>query len=97
LVEKLNDAGVPCGPINDIKGGFDNPQTEFLRMQMPAPHDELGDVQLIRSPINMSLHAHPDSFHHAAPDPGEHSRDVLASFEIDEARIDSLLKEGAIA
>ncbi len=97
LVEKLNDAGVPCGPINDIKEGFDNPQTEFLRMQMPAPHDELGDVQLIRSPINMSLHAHPDSFHHAAPDPGEHSRDVLASFEIDEARIDSLLKEGAIA
>ncbi|MBN84153.1 MAG: formyl-CoA transferase [Gammaproteobacteria bacterium] len=97
LVEKLNDAGVPCGPINDIKEGFDNPQTEFLRMQVPAPHSDLGDVQLIRSPINLSRHAHPEAFHHAAPDPGEHSRDVLASFEIDEARIKSLVEEGAIA
>ena len=97
LVEKLNDAGVPCGPINDIKEGFDNPQTEFLRMQVPAPHADLGDVQLIRSPINLSRHAHPEAFHHAAPDPGEHSRDVLASFEIDEARIKSLVEEGAIA
>ena len=97
LVEKLNDAGVPCGPINDIKEGFDNPQTEFLRMQVPAPHADLGDVQLIRSPINLSRHAHPEAFHHAAPDPGQHSRDVLASFEIDEARIKSLVEAGAIA
>jgi crotonobetainyl-CoA:carnitine CoA-transferase CaiB-like acyl-CoA transferase len=97
LVEKLNDAGVPCGPINDIKEGFDNPQTEFLRMQVPAPHADLGDVQLIRSPINLSSHAHPEAFHHAAPDPGEHSREVLASFEIDEARIKSLVEEGAVA
>ena len=97
LVEKLNDAGVPCGPINDIKEGFENPQTEFLRMQVPAPHADLGDVQLIRSPINLSRHAHPEAFHHAAPDPGEHSRDVLASFGIDEARIKSLVEAGAIA
>ena len=97
LVERLNDAGVPCGPINDIKEGFDNPQSEFLRMQVPAHHADLGDVQLIWSPINMSRHAHPEAFHHAAPDPGEHSRDVLASFEIDEARITSLVEEGAIA
>ena len=96
-VEKLNDAGVPCGPINDIKEGFENPQTEFLRMQVPAPHAALGDVQLIRSPINLSRHAHPEAFHHAAPDPGEHSRDVLASFGIDEARIKSLVEGGAIA
>ncbi|HIC35942.1 MAG TPA: CoA transferase [Gammaproteobacteria bacterium] len=97
LVEKLNDAGVPCGPINDIKEGFDNPQAEFLRMQVPAPHADLGDVQLIRSPINLSSHAHPQAFHHAAPDPGEHSRDVLASFDIDETRIKSLVEEGAVA
>jgi len=97
LVEKLNAAGVPCGPINDIKEGFDNPQTEFLRMQVPAPHPDLGDVQLIRSPINLSLHTHPEAFDRAAPDPGQDSREVLASFEIDGARIESLVEEGAIA
>ena len=97
LVEKLNAAGVPCGPINDIKEGFDNPQAEFLRMQVPAPHPDLGDVQLIRSPINLSLHTHPEAFDRAAPDPGQDSREVLASFEIDGARIESLVEEGAIA
>ena len=97
LVEKLNAAGVPCGPINDIKEGFDNPQAEFLRMQVPAPHPDLGDVQLIRSPINLSLHTHPEAFDRAAPDPGQDSRAVLASFEIDGARIESLVEEGAIA
>ena len=97
LVEKLNAAGVPCGPINDIKEGFDNPQTEFLRMQVPAPHPDLGDVQLIRSPINLSRHTHPEAFDRAAPDPGQDSRAVLASFEIDGARIESLVEEGAIA
>ena len=97
LVEKLNAAGVPCGPINDIKEGFDNPQAEFLGMQVPAPHPDLGDVQLIRSPINLSLHTHPEAFDRAAPDPGQDSRDVLASFEIDGSRIESLVEEGAIA
>ena len=97
LVEKLNDAGVPCGPINDIGEGFDNPQAEFLRMQLPAPHPDLGEVHLIRSPINLSRHRHPEAFDRAAPDPGEHSREVLASFEIDGARIESLVEEGTIA
>ncbi|MCY4058743.1 MAG: CoA transferase, partial [Gammaproteobacteria bacterium] len=27
VVEKLNAAGVPCGAIGDVRGGFENPQT----------------------------------------------------------------------
>ena len=54
IVARLNAAGVPCGPIGDIKGGFDNPQAKYLEMAKPAAHPELGDVNLIRSPINLS-------------------------------------------
>ncbi|MCZ6889855.1 MAG: CoA transferase, partial [Gammaproteobacteria bacterium] len=78
LVERLNKVGVPCGPINDVGEGFDNPQAEFLKMRKPAPHKELGDVSLIRSPINLSNFPHSEAFHHAAPDPGENADEVLA-------------------
>ena len=96
LVQRLNDAGVPCGPINDVQGGFDNPQAQFLKMKVNAPHPELGDIGLIRSPINLSRNPHPEHFHHAAPDPGQDSRDVLAEFGFDEERIGRLVDSGAV-
>ena len=52
VVGKLNAAGVPCGPIGDIQGGFENPQAKHLGMAKRAVHTELGEVNLIRSPIN---------------------------------------------
>ena len=97
LVDRLNEAGVPCGPINDVARGFDNPQTQFLGMSKVAPHPDLGEIQLIRSPINLSRHPHPDTFHHAAPDPGQNSDEVLREFGFSGSDIESLMKKGAIA
>lgn len=97
LVDRLNEAGVPCGPINDVAGGFDNPQTQFLGMSKAAPHPDLGEIQLIRSPINLSRHPHPDTFHHAAPDPGQNSDEVLREFGFSGSDIELLMKKGAIA
>ena len=37
VVGKLNAAGVPCGPIGDIQGGFENPQAKYLGMPSPPP------------------------------------------------------------
>ena len=76
LVEKLNAVGVPCGPINTIGEAFEDPQVKHLGMTRTAPHPTLGDVRLIRTPINLSAVAQPASFHHAAPGPGPaHGRD----------------------
>ena len=96
LVARLNEAGVPCGPINDVQGGYDNPQAQFLKMARPAPHRELGDIDLIRSPINLSAYPAPDRFDCAAPDPGQDSADVLADFGFSDAEIDALRGKGAI-
>lgn len=96
LVEKLNAAGVPCGPINTIAQGFEDEQVRYLEMAKPAPHPTLGDVNLVRSPINLSSFPHPDHFDHAAPDTGQDSVEVLASFGIDQARIDALIEAGTI-
>ena len=80
LVEKLNAKGVPCGPINTVKQGFDDAQVRHLGMVKPAPHEELGDLSLVRSPINLSRFPHAEAFKRAAPDPGCDSDVVLAEF-----------------
>ena len=96
LVESVNAVGVPCGPVNDVQGGFDNPQAKFLGMAKPASHGELGDLHLIRSPINLSRFPHPDRFDHAAPDPGQDSDAILIGFGVAGERAEKLRSCGAI-
>ena len=96
VVERLNAAGVPCGPIGDIQGGFDNPQAKHLEMAKPASHGELGDLNLIRSPINLSRFPHPKRFDHAAPDPGADSDRVLIDFGFAPSEIEELRARGAV-
>ena len=50
----------------------------------------LGDVELIRSPINLSGFPHPDRFHHAAPDPGEQTDELLGELGYDATAIAQL-------
>ncbi|MCB1647401.1 MAG: CoA transferase [Pseudomonadales bacterium] len=97
LVEKLNDAGVPCGPIYNIGEAFEDPQAQHLKMVKAAPHPELGDLKLVRSPINLSDCPQTEKFHHAGPVPGEHSREILQEFGLSDAEIDNLMNTGAIA
>ena len=96
LVERVNAVGVPCGPINNVQGGFDNPQAQFLGMAKPASHGELGDLDLIRSPINLSRFPHPDRFDRAAPDPGQDSDAILAGFGVPATAAERLRESGAI-
>ena len=96
VVAKLNTAGVPCGSIGDIQGGFENPQAKHLKMAKPASHGELGEVNLIRSPINLSGFPHPERFDHAAPDPGADSDRVLIEFGFAPNEIEELRASGAV-
>ena len=91
LVERLNAAGVPCGAINSIGEAFEDVQAKHLRMTKSANHKRLGDIELIRSPINLSEHPHGKSFDRPAPDPGEHTRELLQEFGYDNQQIDALI------
>ena len=91
LIERLNPVGVPCGPVNDISQAYEDPQAKFLKMTKPAPHPELGDVRLIRSPINLSKFPQPETFERAAPDSGRDTREVLQEFGFAESEISSLV------
>lgn len=78
LVGRLTPLGVPCGPVCTIAQAFEDPQTRHPRMTRPAIHPVMGEMQLVRSPINLSGFPFPETFHHAGPDPGEQSDELLA-------------------
>ena len=96
LVRTLNDAGVPCGPVNDIGQAFEDEQARYLEMAKPAPHPELGEVNLVRSPINLSAFPQAPRFDKAAPDPGADSEAVLAELGCSRGEIDALRAGGVI-
>ena len=96
LVRKLNDVGVPCGPINDIGQAFEDEHAQHLGMAKPAPHPELGDVNLLRSPINLSAFPQADRFEKAAPDPGADSDAILGELGYGPGEIEALRADGVI-
>ena len=97
LIERLNGVGVPCGPVNDIGQAFEDSQVRHLQMTRTAHHPELGDLRLLRTPINLSGHPEQDDFHHAAPDTGQHTNEILAEMGYPSAEIEALRAEGVIA
>ena len=96
LVSALNAAGVPCGPVLNVGEAYSNPQAKHLEMVREAPHEKLGNVGLLRSPINLSALPASKTFDRAAPDPGEHSRELLREFGIEESSIDELFASRAV-
>jgi crotonobetainyl-CoA:carnitine CoA-transferase CaiB-like acyl-CoA transferase len=97
LMARLNPVGVPCGPIYDIGQAFEDAQVRHLRMTRPVTHPALGEIELVRSPINLSGFPHPERFHHAGPDPGEQSDDLLRELGYGDAAIEAMRTEGTIA
>ena len=91
----LGEAGVPCGPINTIDRTFADPQVRHLEMARPTRHARLGDMDVVRSPIQMSGTPQPAAFK-PSPDAGEHSAAVLASLGYSADQIAALRAEGVI-
>lgn len=96
LVSKLNAVGVPCGPINNIGEAFEDTQVRHLKMTCTATHAQKGPLNLVRSPINLSAFKTPETFRYAAPDPGEHTDEVLREFGFEDEEIARLRELGAI-
>ncbi|MCB9947170.1 MAG: CoA transferase [Rhodospirillaceae bacterium] len=76
-IEELERRNVPCGPVNDLRQVFDDPQVKHRNMRITLPHPLAGsgEVALIGSPVKMS--ATPVSYRQAPPVLGEHTDAVL--------------------
>ena len=74
-VSKLEAAGVPCGPINDLAQVFRDPQVLARGLAVSIPHTLAGNVPQVASPIRLS--ATPVEYRLAPPMLGEHTEVVL--------------------
>ena len=94
LIEALNAAGVPCGPIYNIKQTFEDEQVLHLGMATPAPHHAMGDLSLIRHAT--TLERTPFQMRSAAPPQGDATAETLTALGYDEAAQEKLRADGAI-
>ena len=94
-LDALEDAGVPCGPINDLKQVFEEPQAEARGLRMELPHPTAGKVALTRSPMRFSE----TPVQHELPPPtlGQHTDEVLKELlKKDPSEIARLRSEGIV-
>jgi formyl-CoA transferase len=92
----LNEARVPCGPINSIDRTMTDPQVRHLGIEKVMAHPELGDVGVVGQAATLSRSGgRPDVRLHT-PDQGEHTAEVLAALGYDGGAVEALRADGVI-
>ena len=91
----LEKAGVPCGPINNIKEVFENEQVIARELQFDMPHPTTGKMKLVANPIRMSKT--PVEANLAPPTLGQHTEEILHNrLKLDSEQIHKLRDQGII-
>jgi crotonobetainyl-CoA:carnitine CoA-transferase CaiB-like acyl-CoA transferase len=75
LVEKLNAAGVPSGPIYSVDQTFADPQVKHVQMAVPIAHPTRGQVGIVNQAVALSRT--PSVIDRPTPGLGEHTDEVL--------------------
>ena len=94
-IEVLNEAGVPCGPINTIDATFADEQVQALGIARPMPRPQLGDTHVVGQAINLARTPQPPS-HRATPELGEHTDEILRGLGMDGDAMRELRENGVI-
>jgi crotonobetainyl-CoA:carnitine CoA-transferase CaiB-like acyl-CoA transferase len=79
----LEQAKVPCGPINDLGDVFADPQVLERGMRVPVQHPLTDTLQLVASPMKLSKT--PVALRQPPPLLGQHTDHVLAKLGVDAA------------
>ncbi len=74
-IDKMEVAGVPCGPIQSIDQVFAHPQVKYRKIWQTIPHPVAGSSPTTASPMRFS--ATPIQYRRHAPLLGEHTQEVL--------------------
>jgi crotonobetainyl-CoA:carnitine CoA-transferase CaiB-like acyl-CoA transferase len=93
-LSRLDQKGVPSGPVYDMLQALADPQTAARQMVVEVEHTTLGAVKTIGLPVKFS--ATPGGLRRGAPLFGEHTRDVLAEYGFGDDEITALEQEGAV-
>jgi crotonobetainyl-CoA:carnitine CoA-transferase CaiB-like acyl-CoA transferase len=76
-VAHLNEAGIPCGPVNTLDRVFSDPQIVQQQMVMDVPHPGHGTVRMLGFPMKFANA--PCRVRRPAPDLGQHTAELVAA------------------
>lgn len=82
-LDALENAGVPCGPVNDLQDVFNDPHViaRGAQLRMPCDWAEGGELRLLANPLKMS--ATPPSYRRPPPRLNEHAESVLSEWLVE--------------
>ena len=92
---ELEQAGIPCGPVNNIEQAAADPQINARDMIIEVEHEEAGKFRVVNSPFKFSRT--PYEVKKASPELGRHTREVLGELlGMTDAEIDKLEDAGVV-
>jgi crotonobetainyl-CoA:carnitine CoA-transferase CaiB-like acyl-CoA transferase len=93
-LRRLEEAGVPAGPVLDVRQMQSDPQALAREMVVETAHPTAGKVKSIGLPIKFS--ETPGAVTRPAPVLGQHTREVLREHGFSDAETDEMAAQGAI-
>lgn len=93
LIERLNQAGVPCGPIYKMNEVFEDPQVKHLGLAARVPRPQ-GDLNLVGPAMRLSRT--PSVMKRAIGPAGEHNVEVLRELGYTDEEIEALQADRVI-
>ncbi|MCM3729502.1 CoA transferase [Neobacillus cucumis] len=90
IFEKMDHAGVPCGPIHTIDQVLNHPQDQAREMMIEIEHPNVKNLKVPGFPVKLS--DTPSNVRRHPPLLGEHTDEVLGELGYTRAQIENLKK-----
>jgi crotonobetainyl-CoA:carnitine CoA-transferase CaiB-like acyl-CoA transferase len=94
VIEKAEQAGVPCGKVHSVREALNSTETKNREMIWETNHPIFGSVSMVGSPLKLSR-TKPE-LRLPPPRLGEHTRDILCEQGFTEQEITEFIEKGVV-